>query len=129
MAKGLINLYTSRRTSFIRCKYWSQEEHEDIANKNEILYKVTPTGEFYASEENAYTNRNNIVNGTFLFDANFIVLKTQDNVSKIMPNDKVWTDDGNFWIVEDVQKAPIKKHRGMMKLDYCGFEYFISLRR
>lgn len=129
MAKGMINLYTSRRTNFIRCKFWSQEEHENIANKNELLYKREPTGEFIASEEGAYTNRNNILNGEFMFDANFIVLKTQDDISKLRTNDKVWTDDDNFWIVEDVQKAPIKKHRGMMRLDYCGFEYFISLRR
>ena len=53
MGQGLTDLYTSRRTHFIRCKFWSQEEHEEIANKNELLYKVEPTGTFMATEENS----------------------------------------------------------------------------
>lgn len=129
MGYGLTDLYSSRRVNFIRCKFWSQEEHEDIANKNELLYKIEPTGRFTATEENAYMNRNNILNETFLFDSNFIVLKTSDNISKLRANDRVWTDDGNFWIVEDVQKKPFKKTRHMVKSKYGTYEYYISLRR
>lgn len=129
MGQGLTDLYTSRRTHFIRCKFWSQEEHEEIANKNELLYKVEPTGTFMATEENSYANRNNILADSFLFDANFIVIRTNDDVSKLRTNDKVWTDDGNFWIVEDVQRKPFKKNRGMLKSKYCAASYYISLRR
>ena len=129
MGQGLTDLYTSRRTHFIRCKFWNQEEHEEIANKNELLYKVEPTGTFMATEENSYANRNNILADSFLFDANFIVLRTNDDVSKLRTNDKVWTDDGNFWIVEDIQRKPLKKNRGMLKSKYCAASYYISLRR
>ena len=128
MSRGLTNLYTSRRTNFILCKYWSQEESE-IASKSELLYKDMPTGYFYASESNSYATRNNIVNGDFIFDANFINLKTADDVSKLKVNDKVWMDDNTWWIVEDVQKTPIKKNRGYMRARHCSAEYYISLRR
>lgn len=129
MSLGLNCLYTSRRTKFIKCKFWSQDENEDYVSRNEILYNIVPTGKFYAEEANPYSNSNDVIGNDFMFDSNSITLKTTDDVSKIKVNDKVWTDDDKFWIVTDVQKSVMKKQRNYMKGKYCNAEYYISLRR
>ena len=129
MGQGLTDLYTSRRTHFIKCKFWNQDENENYVSKNEILYNTIPTGIFYAKEANAYSNDNNTVSGDFMFDTTTITLITQDDISKMKVNDRVLTDDNNFWIVTNVQKNPLKKQRNYMKSKYCNAEYYISLRR
>lgn len=123
----MIDLWTSRRDKFLKCKFWSQDEAEENGvDDAEIAYKLSPTGTFYAKEANPYSISNQIVAETFLAESISITIITEDDINALKRNDIV-EFDGEVYRVEGIQKNPYKKQRQFMKEGY-SCSYFISLR-
>ncbi|WP_281512135.1 hypothetical protein [Mammaliicoccus vitulinus] len=122
----MIDLWTSRRDTFIECEYWSQNEDEDIVNLNEIQYLKNPTGIFYAKESNAYLEDDSDINNTFLVQNNTVTLMTRDNISDLKRRDLV-RYEGKMYMVTSISKVKNRNQMQYLRHNY-SCTYYINLR-
>lgn len=123
----MIDLWTSRRDKFLECKFWSQDmAEENGVDNDEIAYKLSPSGSFYAKEMNSYNFSNQILADVFMAESITITVFTEDDVSCLKRNDII-EFDGEIYRVEEIQKTPYKKQRQFLKQGYSN-GYFIALR-
>ena len=123
----MIDLWTSRRDKFLKCKFWSQDEAEENGvDDAEIAYKLSPSGSFYAKEMNSYNFSNQILADVFMAESITITIFTEDDVNALKRNDII-EFDGEVYRVEEIQKTPYKKQRQFLKQGYSN-GYFIALR-
>lgn len=123
----MIDLWTSRRDKFLECEYWSQDmAEENGVDIDEIAYKLSSTGSFYAKESNQYTTENQVLGELFMAEEKNITLFTEDDISDLKVNDIVKFDE-NIYRVENIQRAPYKKQRQFLRNSYSN-SYYISLR-
>lgn len=101
-----IDLYETRRTNYEKVLYWKRDINEDTL-MNELVHNDA-NGMFYARETNAESSRNDIVNGSFMFDDKNIMLITNDDVTDLTQND-VCLYDERYWNVISVQRYKRKK--------------------
>lgn len=124
----MFDLFQSRRGYNEYCKWWSQNESEEISF-DKLVSKRVPSGCFYAKEVNPETSQNAIIGGTFMFDKTTITIKTPDNVLGIKNNDIVLFR-GEKWIVIDVQKRQSHLQQSEFANDENVSHYwYISLRK
>lgn len=123
----MIDLYKSRRDSYLVCDYWQQDENEDYVENNEIVYKRLPVGHFTAKEVSSYTRETNFLMESFATPQESVTLLTHDKINlrendivKIRPNEKIYR-------VDNIQKIPDKKQRFFMQTGYSS-SYYIVLR-
>lgn len=123
MARGGINIFTSRRVCFHECKYWKQDKNYDDIEK--LVQEKAYEGSFYAKEEVSFSQDNNKISGDFMFDKNNVTISTMDSIS-IATNDIVYFDD-TYWIVENVQWREIHKNNEFMR--HADRKTYIRMRR
>lgn len=123
----MIDLYQSRRTKFIKCKYWSQIRDEKVVKLSEIAYYRKPTGFFDAEETGAYTEENQTVEGTFMLQKDVVSIETVDDVRDLKMNDIV-EFNGDLYRVTDIQRE-VKKKQAQYMNEYQSIKTFISLMR
>lgn len=111
MAGGCIDLYTSRRTNFFKCKYWVRNDND--YDLEELTHNDEPSGSFYAKEENSIQLQSNVVNGAFMFDEQSVFISTTDVVS--MKKGDAVLFDGEYWNVINVQVRDIHRNSQFMK--------------
>jgi hypothetical protein len=123
-----VDIFTSRRTEFYRCRWWASllPEDEDTSASSFDYNSMLPSGSFMAREMANYSNDNQEMGGVFLFNENHVVLSTNDDIRKMKANDLV-EYDGDMWIVETVNKQKIKRQSQFAK--DVPFSYSIALRR
>lgn len=123
---GLAEMFTSRRTTFEKCFFWSQERCRDNVKREEISRKIKPTGYFMAKDSSDENSTHQTVGGAFIFERNTITLKTYDDISNLEHDDFV-KYDGRMWIVDDIRR---KKNRRQSQFGTATpYVYYISLRK
>ena len=123
----MIDTWQSRRNNFIECKYWSQINDENLVPDSEIAYKKQPSGSFYAKENGSYTQENQIIENSFMYDKNSIEIETTDDVSDLKTNDLVEFRD-EIYRVANVQRKKDAKQAQFLK-EPISIKTFISLMR
>lgn len=123
----MIDLWQSRRTKFIECKYWSQITDKNIAKFSEIAYNREPTGSFKASITGSYTEENQTIENAFMYKKVTVVIETTDNVKDLERNDVIEMK-GEYYRVSDIQRKPVSKQEQYLN-DPDSYTTFISLRR
>jgi len=124
MARGCINLGTSRRTCHNKTFYWKRNEDDEF---DESMYEhnVEYDGVFYAKDVRAKASSKQDISGMFLFDSNVITIMTYDKVD--IKSGDVVKYDNQIWKVEDVQERDINKNNEFMKEP--DKETYINLKR
>jgi len=122
----MIDLWQSRRDTFVEVEYWSQIDDESLVKNYQIAYNKLPTGSFMAKEVSAYTYDKQVLGESIMVDDENVTLYTRDKVSDLKVNDKVKYNE-KFYRVDSIQKNPIKKQKQFMK-SQCSFEYYIVVR-
>ena len=122
----MIDLWQSRRDSFVSVEYWSQIDDDDVVSNSQIAYKILPSGTFMAKEVSSFTDDSQVVGETLMYDERTVNIYTRDKVSDLRVNDIV-RYEGKFYRVDNIQKNYVKKQRQFMKRE-ASAEYFISLR-
>ena len=124
----MLDLWNSRRDMFIECEWWSVDKRE-IIPADQICYKQTPNGTFFAKEVNSYTSDNQIVESAFMATQKTITLVTGDNLRTpvaIKQNDIVRIGD-DIYRVDGIQESPVKKQNQYMNYGSSRITY-LSLR-
>jgi len=117
---GSIDLATNRRGYNILCQYYSVKK-----NNTQLLYDDTPTGFFYAREENASSNTKETIDDLFQFSKETILISTMDNI-EIATNDKVIYKNQE-WIVNDYQQY-LNKNQSEFNIE-ASKKTYIQLRK
>lgn len=123
-----VDLYQSRRDYHILCKWWAHDEREEFT-PDELVYKRTPDGAFWAKEVSPEQDRDNIIGGVFNLDSTHVTLKTPDDCVGLQSKYLV-EYQGEFWIVVSVQKSKARKSNTMFASDRnCSHYWYIELRK
>lgn len=120
----MIDLETSRRDYFEKCKYWTGIPEKDIDDLAELVYNRRESGIFYAKPQNVLLEESQIVGEAFMFKRQSITIVTEDNVN-LGYNDLV-EFDGSIYRVESVSLEPINKQRQYRKR--ISYKRYINLR-
>ena len=120
---GCIDIYTSRRTAFEKCRWWARDDDE--VDLETYAHENKPSGSFYAKEANAFANEKGDINGIFLYDENTITLETQDAVD-VKAGDIV-EFDGELWHALNVQKREF--HKSKQYFTQRFFKTYMQLKR
>ena len=102
------DLFQSRRNFNERCEWWSRNESEDL-DDNELVYKQLPSGSFFAKEENAEAEDDNLIGGIIMVDRTTVTIKSPDDLRAlvkkyVMKNRVLVKYQGDLWRVQAVQK-------------------------
>lgn len=123
---GTVDLFHSRRTNYIECRYWVRDERKSIGDASKWIMENTESGRFYARELSPKYNQMNQAANVFAFDKNSITIETDDHIDNISRGCIV-EYNGELWIVDIVQcKVHRKESEFNKELDY---KYTINLRR
>ena len=123
-----IDLSVSRRDYPSFCRWWKRDERDEFTS-DELIYKRTETGSFWAKELSAEQDRDNLYGGVFNVDSTHVTIKTPDNVMGIDSKDLV-EYEGEYWIVVSVQKSKARINNRMFAKDaYCSHFWYIELRK
>lgn len=123
---GNSEMFTSRRTCFNRCEYWSQERGKDIANREELARKVRPSGFFMAKEVSNINEDPQIVGGSMMFERKTVTLKTYDNIEDVKRDDFV-SYDCHIWSISSMNKKKVRRQSQFgVNTPYI---YYVELRR
>ena len=123
MAYDFVDIFVSRRDNFDECKYWCRKPSE---NPNELVYEMRkPDGYFDAKMSNPENFGTDVVGGVFMFDTNFFMIETNDDVFNLKANDVV-EFRGNIYMITDIQKRPLRKNN--QYTNELAYKYYISLR-
>lgn len=126
---GTRNLWASKRTKFVKCRYWIQNNNERLVPNEILAHNRICDGYFDAEEINSYYNGKQVIQGVFNFDTMSVVIKTNDDVKKLKAGDIVLLDTyDEAWFVEDVQQVPMKRGRQFCN-NLAPIETIISLRK
>lgn len=98
----MIDLYQSRRTTYLRCEWFSADEKKIQDNPSSFSLERKPRSVFYARYANSLATRGNDVSGVFLFQSNVVTIETHDDVQGVKSGDGIRMD-GADWQVLDVQ--------------------------
>lgn len=123
---GTVDLWHSRRTSFIECKFWIRDDKEAKTDPSAWILQHKPSGTFYAKEISPQYNRMSQTAGVFAHDANTITLECDDDISDISRGCLVLYS-GKVWMVNDVQKQ-IHRKESEFNVD-IDYKYIVSIRR
>ena len=124
----MLDLWNSRRDMFIECEWWSVDKRA-IIPADQMCYKRTSNGTFFAKEVNSYTSDNQIVESAFMATQKTITLVTGDNLRTpvaIKQNDIVRIGD-DIYRVDGIQESPVKKQNQYMNYGSSRITY-LSLR-
>ena len=124
----MIDLYTTRRTNFIKCEWFSQIEDEEYVDLNEIRHLPSPSGVFYAKEVNGYSEDNQQVENLFMVDSHRVTLTTNDKVQELRLNDIVKFDN-KLWRVDSKQPTPKNAQRQFRNKANVSAATVIQLKR
>ena len=122
----MIDLWQSRRDTFVQVKYWSQIDNDELVPNSRISYDTKHTRTFMAKEISVFTLDSQVLAETMMVDDQSITLFTRDKISNLRVNDLV-EYDGKKFRVDNIQVNYIKKQRQFMKKQRSA-EYYISLR-
>ena len=123
MDYDFVDIFVSRRDNFDECKYWCRKPNE---NPNELVYEMRkPDGYFDAKMSNPENFGTDVVGGVFMFDTNFVMIETNDDVFKLKANDVV-EFRGKIYMITDIQKRPLRKNNQFT--NELAYKYYISLR-
>lgn len=122
---GRVDIYHSRRTNYHKCFFWIRNERRQVADLNQLVYKDKPSGSFYARETTPITNQENIVQGAWLGDRNFITIVTDDDIEDLTRGSVVKYKD-KLWMVDSVQSKEHTKESEFSKKSH--YTYYINLR-
>lgn len=124
----MIDLWKSRRKSYLNCYYWERDEDEDYVENNELVYKKRYSGRFTAEEVNSLTISSQVVAETFMVAEESLTILTNDFIDGLKENDIIKIEGRDkIYRVENIQRAPDKKQRFIAKQGYSASHY-ISLR-
>lgn len=124
----MIDLWKSRRKSYLNCYYWERDENDDYTERSEIVYKKEYSGFFTAEEMNSLTISSQVIGETFMLPEESLTILTNDRIDGLKENDIVKIDGREkCYRVENIQRAPDKKQRFFTKNGYSASHY-ISLR-
>lgn len=122
------DLAQSTRGYNIFCRWWSHDEREQF-ELDEMIYKRTPSGAFWAKEVAPESMRGNIVGGVFMIDSSRTTIRSPDNCMGLKSEDIV-EYQGELWIVVSVQKGKAKHANTMYAADKnCSHFWYIELRK
>ena len=123
---GYAEMFTSRRTCFNKCYFWSQERGKDIVDREELSRRISPTGFFSAKEVSNINEDPQIVGGSMMFERKTVTLKTYDNISNMKRDDFV-SYDGRMWVASSINKKKVRR-QSQYGVN-TPFIYYIELRR
>lgn len=124
----MIDLYKSRRSNYIKCEWYAQNEDEEYVSLDQIKHFSFPAGAFYAKELNSYSVENQVSGNVFMADAHNVSLQTTDNVKALRNNDYV-VFDGKLWRVDNKTTTPNNSQRQFRNREHISATTIISLRR
>ena len=123
---GTVDLFHSRRTRFIECKYWVRDERVAVGDVTQWVLKHSPSGTFYAKEISPQYNQFNKVGNGFVFNRDGITLESDDDLYEIVVG-SIILYNGKPWFVDNVQKQIHRKETEFnIDIDY---KYIITLRK
>lgn len=130
----MIDVYQSRRTNYIKCRYWiakNTEAFRDFGNqaiRRDDGYHISEycDGMFYAREITGESEDNRLIENVILVKKSEIQLETTDNISSLIVNSIVEYDN-YYWRVGAIQK--IKKKKQSQFLRKTSYKYIVSLIR
>ena len=128
-----IDISQSRRDYNHLCRWWVRDERDQFTS-DELVYKRTPSGGFWAKEVSPEQLRNNVIGGTFMFDSSHVTIKSPDNLFALQEetakNECLVEYDGELWIVVSIQKSKHKRGNTMFASDKnCSHFWYIELRK
>lgn len=130
----MIDVYQSRRTNYIKCRYWIAKDTEafkDLGNqaiRRDDGYKISQycDGMFYAREVSGESEDNRLIENVILVRKSEIQLETTDNISDLIVNSIVEYDN-YYWRVATIQK--VRKRKQSQFLRETSYKYVLSLVR
>lgn len=124
------DLFQSRRNYNEYCRWWSRNESdEDEHGDDALIMKRVPTGSFMAKEVSPEQLKAQTIAGSFVYDENFVTIKTPDNISGIKAKDLV-EFRGEKWFVDNVQKSKAKMQNTHYASDRnCSHFWYLDLRK
>lgn len=128
------DLYQSRRTNFVKCRYWIAKDTEAFkdlgmeAIQSDDGYKISQycDGVFMAKERTAEDNSKKIIENVYMYNVTNIQLETTDNIS-YLTQDSIVEYNGLYWRVTNIQKEKIKKQGQFLRKP--SYKYYLSLTR
>lgn len=128
------DLYQSRRTNFVKCRYWIAKDTEAFkdlgmeAIQSDDGYKISQycDGVFMAKERTAEDNSKKIIENVYMYNVTNIQLETTDNIS-YLTQDSIVEYNGLYWRVTNIQKEKIKKQGQFLRNP--SYKYYLSLTR
>ena len=123
---GRVDLFHSRRTNYLDCKYWVRDERDSRGNPSQWVLMNQPSGIFHAKLVSPFSNQRNITAGVWSTDSNHVTLETDDEVSDIKSGCIV-EFDSQLWLVESVQGQIHNKESEFSK--HLDYKYFIALKK
>lgn len=126
MNSGRVDVFTSRRTNYNKCRYWIARDEVNGTSPTDYDIDSIEDGVFYAREENSEVFGYQVVANDVLFEEQNIMISTMDDVHDLIVNSMVEYNDEK-WRVADIQRVKQKKQNQLSKI--IAYKYFISLRR
>lgn len=124
----MIDLWKSRRKSYLTCYFWERDENDDYTERSEIVYKKRYTGYFTAEEVNSLNISTQIIENSFLIPEESLMILTNDKIDGLKENDIVKIEGKEkYYRVENIQRAPDKKQKFYNSSEHSSSHY-ISLR-
>lgn len=123
----MISLWSGGRDKFHKCEYWLVDENENTTKRNQVVYYSQPNGIFMAKISNNEVEDKQNIDDSFQFDVSYVTLETTDNIQDLKNNNIVRFKD-KIYIVESIDKVPLRKNAEQFLNDFVPYKYYISLR-
>ena len=124
-----LDIYNSRATYNVKCRWWHRNETDEDIDLNELVMKRIASGSFMAKEVAALRKQDAQVNGVFAFERHFITIKSPDNLVQIVEKDLV-EFNGELWIVDNVQRSKAKNQNTFFAKDKnCSHYWYLELSK
>ena len=127
------DLFQSRRNFNEECRWWSRNEKDEY-EEDELLYKRTPRGHFWAKEVNAEVQDDNIIANFFAADKTSVTIMSSDDLSDLyndeqdVQNRVLVEYQGKIWRVENVQKRKARiQNTEFGKVEESSHYWYLSL--
>ncbi len=121
----MIDIYARRRGKILKCE-WYKAKTISKYDLTDLIAKNKPNDIFYSIKVTPKYDRTEIVNDTFKYSKDELMIKTSDKIEGIEDNDVVKIQ-GNLWRVTDVQVQDVWKQSEYGK-DYSK-ETYLRLRK
>ena len=124
-----IDIFNSRATYNVICKWWQRKENDDDIDLDEYVSNRVSSGSFHAKEVAPLRKQDAQIGGVFKIENHFLTIKSPDDLKDISEKDIV-EFNGEHWRVISVQRSKARNQNTFFANDKnCSHYWYLELSK